>query len=481
VRESASAESYGQPPQNPHIERALLGAILLDNDSLRIVENGVVGMDFFVIAHRKIFAAMQKLAACGQPVELLTLCDALNADPDVAAAGGSAYLAGLIDGLHRRAPVAHWTRIVRNASVRRQIAYAGESLMRSALEPNAEAGELVERLQALARTHTDPFTFGKTSLIALTAEALLARDIKPRQMLLDPILPEQGLVMLYAYRGIGKTFIALGIAAAVSSGGPFLRWKAPRPRKVLYVDGELPASTLKERVAKVLAGMEGPEPESGVLQFVTPDLQDRPMPDLSTIEGQRLLEPLLAEVELIVLDNLSALCRCGSENDGEDWAPVQEWTLGLRRRGKSVLLIHHAGKNKSQRGTSRREDLLDTVITLKHPADYSANEGLRCELHFEKTRSMLSDAAKPFDVKLETGLGGSAVWTCRDLEHIKAEQAAELFAGNMSVRDVAEELGISKSTAQRLRARWKAGQNKASSQGPNPEDVGPRDTGNYED
>src|SRR6267378_5853453 len=112
-------------------------------------------------------------------------------------------------------------------------------------------------------------------------------------MLLDPILPEQGLVMLYAYRGIGKTYIALGVAAAVSSGGPFLRWAAPRSRKVLYVDGELPASTLKERVAKVLAGMEGPKPELGALQFVTPDLQEHPMPDLATIEGQRLLEPLI--------------------------------------------------------------------------------------------------------------------------------------------------------------------------------------------
>jgi len=179
------------------------------------------------------------------------------------------------------------------------------------------------------------------------------------------------------------------------------------------------------------------------------------MPDLATPEGQRLLEPHLADVDLVVLDNLSALCRCGSENDGEDWAPVQEWILGLRRRGKSVLLIHHAGKNKSQRGTSRREDLLDTVITLKHPPDYSPSEGLRCEVHFEKTRSMLSQAAKPFEVKLETGADGTALWVCRNLENIKAQQAAELFSGKMSVRDVAEELGISKSTAQRYRDRWR--------------------------
>jgi len=270
----------------------------------------------------------------------------------------------------------------------------------------------------------------------------LARDIKPRGMLLAPVLPEQGLVMLYAYRGIGKTYVALGMAAAVSSGGQFLRWNAPKPGKVLYIDGELPASTLKERVAMVVAGLEGPESHADLLQLVTPDFQQRPMPDLATIEGQRLLEPLIAGTDLVVLDNLSALCRCGNENDGEDWAPVQEWALGLRRRGKSVLLIHHAGKNKSQRGTSKREDLLDTVITLKHPPDYCASDGLRCEVHFEKTRSMLGQDAKPFEVKLETGPNGEAIWLCRDLQNIKEQQAAELFAAKMSVRDVADELGI---------------------------------------
>ena len=57
----------------------------------------------------------------------------------------------------------------------------------------------------------------------------------------------------------------------------------------------------------------------------------------------------------MVIDNLSTLCRYGRENESESWGPVQEWILGLRRRGLSVLLVHHAGKGGTQRGTSRRE------------------------------------------------------------------------------------------------------------------------------
>jgi RimJ/RimL family protein N-acetyltransferase len=68
---------------------------------------------------------------------------------------------------------------------------------------------------------------------------------------------------------------------------------------------------------------------------------------------------------------LSALCRVSEENEAGDWVPIQSWILSLRRRGITVLLLHHAGKSGAQRGTLRREDLLDVVIKLKHPADYS--------------------------------------------------------------------------------------------------------------
>jgi putative DNA primase/helicase len=311
---------------------------------------------------------------------------------------------------------------------------------------------LLELIRNAPEYRPESATAGRL-LISVSIAELLKREIKPREMLLAPILPEKGLAMLYSYRGIGKTFIALGIAAAVSSGSRFLRWTAPRSRRVLYLDGELPAKTVQERSAMVLAGIEGDGPASDALRIITPDFQERPIPDLSTSEGQGLIEPHLDGIDLLVLDNLSALCRYGNENEGESWLPMQEWGLALRRRGISVLFVHHAGKNRSQRGTSRREDLLDTVFTLKHPADYNPSEGLRCEVHFEKTRGMLGAAAKPFEVRLETGTDGRAIWTHRDLEDAKAAQAAELFAAGMSVRDVAEELDISKSTAQRLRTK----------------------------
>ena len=58
-------------------------------------------------------------------------------------------------------------------------------------------------------------------LTVIDVTAFLALVIPPREMLLAPVLPAQGLAMLYAQRGIGKTHVALGIAYAVASGGVF--------------------------------------------------------------------------------------------------------------------------------------------------------------------------------------------------------------------------------------------------------------------
>ncbi len=285
----------------------------------------------------------------------------------------------------------------------------------------------------------------RSDLRAYSVTELLRMDVKPREMLLHPFLPTQGLAMLYSKRGVGKTFLSLGIAVAVASGGKFLNWNAPTRRSVLYIDGEMPFSALHQRISDIIAGSDCGQPLDN-FRVITPDLQDRGLPDLATITGQDQIEAHLEGVSLVVLDNLSSLVRAVKENEGEGWLPVQDWALGLRRRGISVLFVHHAGKGGAQRGTSRREDLLDSVVTLKHPSDYSASEGLRCIVDYEKARGFYGDDARSFEVKMSAGPSGEAVWTVADSELSRDARISELSALGMSVRDIAGELGIPAST-----------------------------------
>ena len=80
--------------------------------------------------------------------------------------------------------------------------------------------------------------------------------------------------MVYAPRGIGKTFFGLNVAYAVASGGAFLCWKAEAPMRVMYIDGEMPAVTMQERLAAIVNSHEA-EAEADALLIVTPDMQGR--------------------------------------------------------------------------------------------------------------------------------------------------------------------------------------------------------------
>ena len=84
-------------------------------------------------------------------------------------------------------------------------------------------------------------------LFPITLEDLLSRDIKPREFVIEPLIHERGLVMVYAWRGVGKTWFALGLAHAIAAGGKYLKWTASKPRRVLHVCGEMPAVDLKQR------------------------------------------------------------------------------------------------------------------------------------------------------------------------------------------------------------------------------------------
>jgi putative DNA primase/helicase len=69
-------------------------------------------------------------------------------------------------------------------------------------------------------------------LKAIGLNDFLNIDVPTREMLLSPVLPERSLAMLYAPKGVGKSWLGISIGLAVAAGEPLLRWSAPRKRKV---------------------------------------------------------------------------------------------------------------------------------------------------------------------------------------------------------------------------------------------------------
>ena len=316
---------------------------------------------------------------------------------------------------------------------------------------------------AAALAHIEPFRpkgiglAEPTALCPIGLEDFLTRPFPPREMVCAPWLPVAGLAMLYAPRGVGKTHVALGLAYAVASGGRFLKWHAPKPRRVLVIDGEMPAITLQDRLLAISQGSTLKLPSDDYLRILASDLERNGLPDLSSVDGQQRYDAIIGEADLIIVDNISTLCRSGRENDAESWLPVQSWALAQRRANRSVLFVHHGGKGGAQRGTSRKEDVLDSVVSLRRPEDYSPAEGARFEVHFEKSRGFTGTDAEPFEAALT--ISG---WAVRDLNDALEDRVMALKEDGLTQREIATEIGKSLGTVNAILKRAQVGKTETS-------------------
>lgn len=114
-----------------------------------------------------------------------------------------------------------------------------------------------------------------------------------------------------------------------------------------------------------------------------------------------------------------------------------------------MLFVHHSGKGGAQRGTSKKEDILDTVLTLKRPSDYNPADGAVFEVHFEKTRDMHGEDAHPFEARLQANEQGVSVWTFSSVEDTTFGRVVTLTNEGLSQKEIAEELDINKSNVSR--------------------------------
>ena len=201
------------------------------------------------------------------------------------------------------------------------------------------------------------------------SSALASLTLKQRSPLLADWLCEGDYGIIFAPRGVGKTWFGLLIAKAVARGGRLGEWKAPEPASVLYVDGEMPPDLMRDR-DKGLG--------SGEVQFLNHEILFDRTEKVLNITDPAVQEAILQKcgrdgIKLVMLDNLSTLASGVKENDSFEWERLHNWLLHFRRRKIAVVLIHHAGRSGEMRGTSKREDAAFWVISLndgkKHTDD----------------------------------------------------------------------------------------------------------------
>lgn len=443
-------------PEAPEAEQAVLGAVLLDAHALDIVGEHIADGDLALQRHQRIYRAMLDLKELGEPIDNLTLTERLRQKGILEEAGGAAYLAELLSAVSSPVNIKSYCLSVRKAAENRRIIreiYPITELAYSGADPE----ESFARLRALS-DYRKPDRKPPLSSALVSYSDLLSLDLPKRPQHL-PWLPEGGNVMVYGPRGVGKTFFQLALTVSLTSGQNLWSWTVENPVGVLYVDGEMQLDELRNRTTALMS-----TPPRSSLEFLTSQLvyQRCAGKDLiltSEHMRQEVVKILDArpDIRVLILDNISCLFSGIDECSKEDWEPISAWLIRLRHRGLATLLVHHAGKDGNQRGTSGREDSLDTVIQLSKPPGADDREGCHFELTFTKSRSATGEDVAPLDVRLRT-VNRALQWVYQPIELCKLDQAQRLFnEGVISPSDIAEELGITKGYASKLLKKIKAG------------------------
>lgn len=228
----------------------------------------------------------------------------------------------------------------------------------------------------------------------LLLSAWLDQQLPPRDYLLGNVLCTTSRWMIYGETGVGKTLFALDLAGAVTSGTPFLNWAGIRPSRAMYLDGEMPAETFKERM-QLVADQYGAS--LNLFGYNRDVLGDGEMPPLNTEAGEKWLrrELDLVKPDLVIFDSIMCLL-VGSMAEEESWAPIKPMIRAISSRRIAQIWLHHTGHDPSKAfGTKTREWELDTVIALT-----KTENDERLKLEFTKARLRTPDTRDQFESRL---------------------------------------------------------------------------------
>ncbi len=344
---SASFRTVGDGRAVPHsqtAEESVLGAILIAPQTLRDVLPILEAHHFFSKRTQWIYKAIVSLDERREAIHEQTVADELERRSQLDQVGGRRYLTKITHNAPDLIGAMSEARIVKECWKRRQVLYLADKL--AATTPDSAEGQRISAALADLMAQEEANTEEGLRQYLHAASALT--HLSDPTWLIDSLLPDQGLTVLYGASGSGKSFLGLHLAALVA-----------QDYAVLYVAAE-GESGFKSRVA---AWEKYHGQDSGDLHFyfnIAP-LLDPQMERRFCSEVVDYVKP-----KLIILDTVAHCMLPGDENSTRDMMQFVRAAKRIQKRyGAAVLLIHHSNKEGIvERGNGSLRAAADSMIRL---------------------------------------------------------------------------------------------------------------------
>jgi replicative DNA helicase len=215
------------PPHNLDAEQSLLGAMFLSAEAAGTGIESVKAEDFYRQAHSRIFTAVEHLFARGEPIDVVTVADRLEANGELEQVGGKTYLLEVLNTVPVAANVAKYAAIVKRTALLRHLIEAASAIATIAYEGPDDVTEVIDDAERRIFEVTNQRVSSNFKPISLLLEEnwKSIEELSERQehvtgvptgfVDLDKLLAglhRGDLIILAARPSVGKTAFALNMA-----------------------------------------------------------------------------------------------------------------------------------------------------------------------------------------------------------------------------------------------------------------------------
>ena len=371
------------PPQAVDLEEAVLGAIMLEKDALTTVIDILKPGVFYKEAHQVIFAAIYRLFARSEPVDILTVTNELKKSGELELIGGAYYITQLTNRIASAANVEYHVRIITQKYIQRELIRISSEIIKDAFEDTTDVFDLLDRAEQslfsvsesnLRRNYDDMQSLVQEAIREI--EAARSQDAHLRGVPsgftdVDRVtagFQRSDLIILASRPGMGKTAFALTIArnVAIDFSRPVAIFSLEMSSiqlvtRLISSEAQLPAEKLRKGQ---LENYEWEQLNAKISRLIDANLFIDDTPALTIFELRAKCRRLKAQhnIELIVVDYLQLMVG-QTEGRGNREQEISNISRSLKALAKEldvpIMALSQLSRAVETRGGSKKPILSD--------------------------------------------------------------------------------------------------------------------------
>lgn len=419
--------------------------------------------DFFLPENKALFRTFIEMASQSVPIDLVTVNERLYSTGQLESAGGSAYIASLMDGQARLLSVEHYAKIVREKAQLRNLIRATSNLQQRAMEPTADLSALQKELGTLATkdVSTAHTGIGANGHLSYSLDDFMAAEFPPPEHLIEianergesvaGLVPQNSTVMIFSMPHHLKSYFTTSLALACTTTGiKFGKLLVKKPVRTLVIQMEDFPGQLQWRIGKLKPYMDVDSKNLRILPRCDHkgNKIDITLPNKdSVVAVKREIEDFGAD--LVIWDVLRRIVNIDL-NSPKDSALFLEQMDGFRYCASlpTLMLVHHENRKEADimyasAGSYNLPGWSNVMIQFKRKREQDGVSHVEIEVDNKLAQSpepmrMILDLKSETPVRLENLEETSGLQEMRDA-----------LGTDWTLRDLAEAMNLPRTSADR--------------------------------